>query len=786
MRTQKRNLKIGVTIAVFLMFMVASVFNQDMSKLFRASILHVDEVPDFDGTVYPVQQVVDWVAVGGSYGNTKTFDEFSANKIVSIPTYDADTLSVDVASASGSILSAVRLSKLIYTVVYLGSYNMDYIEGNGIHPGVDIVVPVGTPIYAIANGQVVKAQELTTGYGKHIVIGHPNVPNPDGGKTNLYSSYSHLNEILVKDGDIVKKGDLIGYAGRTGNATASHLHFQVDREIAPFFPYWPTGTTTAGQIANAKKYTVHPMNFVQDNLNYDGTETLHTSAPEEETPEEVVVEEKPELANFELFYESSTVEVGKSFDVAVEAQDEDGNKLSDYSEKAYGKVITDGNVKELNLNFKNGSQTFSVTAPSVPGNLTVVVYSGDVEKRQSFTVENATEYSYKLEFTDSFVQTGDDVRLNVYAQNGGRTDKNYNLETPLILETDDTVELSDSSLTSDDFEDGVATIYVKSDAVGEYNVKLLADAREFTSDTINVINEVKPAAGFKVEHDGHFVVGQPETITISYVDADGNVTPDQSHIGEIAFNDTPSGGTFVPETISSRNFEYGIATVQYTREDSEATVISVVQGVIRGNSKSLTVENTKNIFNDVDNSHTNAKAISYLKEHNIISGYDDGSFQPDKTVSRVEALKMILLGFNISLSPTADLTFPDTDTEQWYAPYVGRALKLGVVKGYDNGTFKPAQTVNRAEFLKILFEATDTLVPEVSEVKNAPYPDVDANAWYAGYAKFSADKNLVPTNAEGELEPSVGMTRADVAEVIYRLMAIEQTGASKYKDTLSF
>jgi hypothetical protein len=797
MRTQKRNLKIGVTIAVFLMFMVASVFNQDMSKLFRASILHVDEVPEFDGTVYPIQQVVDWLAVGGSYGNTKTFDQFSSDKVVSVPAYDAKTLSLDVASASGSSLSSLRLAKLVYTVVYLGTYSMDYVEGKGVHPAVDIVVPTGTPVYAIANGQVVKTDERTTGFGNHIVIGHPNVPDPDGGTTNLYSSYNHLNRILVDDEDIVKKGDLIGYTGNSGLSTAPHLHFQIDREIAPFFPYWPTGSTTAGQISNAKKYTVHPMDFVQENLNYDSTEQTHTSAPDIDTDEgedddddddteEVITPEEPELADFELFYEDSTVETGSSFSIAVEAQDEDGKKITSFNEKAYGKIITDGKVENLDLSFKDGSQTFTAQAPSTPGNLTVVVYSGDIEIRESFTVENPTEYSYKLEFTDAFTRVGNDVRLNVYAQNGGRTDKNYKLETPLVLETEDGVEISDSTLSADDFEDGVATIYLKSDEIGKYNVKLLADAREFTSDLVSVIEDINPAAGFKIEHDGNFVVGQPEEITISYIDEDGDVTPDQSHVGDIVLNDTPGGGTFVPSTLSSRNFEYGVAKVQYTREDSEATVISVVQGLIRGNSKSLTAEEAKDLFSDVDQTHTNAKAIAYLKDHDIIGGYPDGTFQPDKTVSRVEALKMILLAFNISLTPTADLTFPDTDSEQWYAPYIGRALKLSVVKGYDDGSFKPAQTVNRAEFLKILFEATNTLVPEVNEVSNAPYPDVDPTAWFAGYAKFAESKNLVPTNADGGLEPSIGMTRADVAEVIYRLMAIEQTGASKYKETLSF
>jgi murein DD-endopeptidase MepM/ murein hydrolase activator NlpD len=85
------------------------------------------------------------------------------------------------------------------------------------HKGIDIPGPVGTPIYATADGVIGRAQWLG-GYGKYVEINHGNA---------VQTRYGHLSAMNVAPGQSVRKGDILGYMGSTGRSTGSHLHYEV-------------------------------------------------------------------------------------------------------------------------------------------------------------------------------------------------------------------------------------------------------------------------------------------------------------------------------------------------------------------------------------------------------------------------------------------------------------------------------------------------------------------------------------------------------------------------------
>lgn len=90
--------------------------------------------------------------------------------------------------------------------------------GGEMHPGLDMAAPMGTPVYATADGMVGRAERTFGGYGNLIELEH--------GK-GIETRYGHLSQILVHAGQRVHRGDLIALMGSTGRSTGSHLHYEV-------------------------------------------------------------------------------------------------------------------------------------------------------------------------------------------------------------------------------------------------------------------------------------------------------------------------------------------------------------------------------------------------------------------------------------------------------------------------------------------------------------------------------------------------------------------------------
>ncbi|MDX5586205.1 MAG: M23 family metallopeptidase [Aureibaculum sp.] len=95
------------------------------------------------------------------------------------------------------------------------------------HNGMDFTAPTGTPIYATGNGKVTRADNTASGFGQHIEIDHGY-----GYKT----IYAHLSKYNVKRGQIVSRGDLIGFVGNTGRSVGPHLHYEVHKNGRPINP----------------------------------------------------------------------------------------------------------------------------------------------------------------------------------------------------------------------------------------------------------------------------------------------------------------------------------------------------------------------------------------------------------------------------------------------------------------------------------------------------------------------------------------------------------------------
>lgn len=149
-----------------------------------------------------------------------TEKEIVETKVISAPVDEKVTVGTKVASSyikpnvsvstgSGKVPGFIWPTSGRISCRWWGYYN---------HRGLDIAAPRGTPIYAAAAGTVVSYRNLSSGYGKHIVIDHGN---------GVQTLYAHTSAVYVKVGDRVSQGQLVAAIGRTGWATGYHLHFGV-------------------------------------------------------------------------------------------------------------------------------------------------------------------------------------------------------------------------------------------------------------------------------------------------------------------------------------------------------------------------------------------------------------------------------------------------------------------------------------------------------------------------------------------------------------------------------
>jgi murein DD-endopeptidase MepM/ murein hydrolase activator NlpD len=121
--------------------------------------------------------------------------------------------------------------------------------GAAMHPGIDLAGAYGTPIYATADGTVVRAGWNSGGYGNLVELDHGR---------GITTRYGHMSAILVEAGDHVTRGQQIGRMGSTGRSTGNHLHYEVridGRAVNPI----PFMKSTDYVLAMQKRANAAPM-----------------------------------------------------------------------------------------------------------------------------------------------------------------------------------------------------------------------------------------------------------------------------------------------------------------------------------------------------------------------------------------------------------------------------------------------------------------------------------------------------------------------------------------------
>lgn len=164
--------------------------------------------------------------------------------------------------------------------------------------------------------------------------------------------------------------------------------------------------------------------------------------------------------------------------------------------------------------------------------------------------------------------------------------------------------------------------------------------------------------------------------------------------------------------------------------------------------------------------HWAKKEINQFISSGYVNGYEDGTFRPDNSITRAEFVKLVnkYFGFNNK----EDIKFSDVNTNDWYYNDICIASKAGYINGYEDKTFKPNKTITREEVAKILISIKNQ--QDVNYDKLNKYPDKNkVSNWAKPYIEGAIEQGYLKGNDLGFLNPTNNITRAESITVLSRV-----------------
>lgn len=171
----------------------------------------------------------------------------------------------------------------------------------------------------------------------------------------------------------------------------------------------------------------------------------------------------------------------------------------------------------------------------------------------------------------------------------------------------------------------------------------------------------------------------------------------------------------------------------------------------------MTIANT--VFTDVTSNHPYATAITWSQKQGIIEGYSDRTFRPDNTINRAEFVKVLTLykfGQKMIDQCGSRMQFTDVPYEVWYEKHVCRAKDAHIISGYPDGTFRGETKIVFAEAAKVVINAL------IGEQEQLRHDDV----WHVQYIQQLSQIGAIPETSRG---PASLVTRGEMMEMIYKI-----------------
>ena len=192
------------------------------------------------------------------------------------------------------------------------------------------------------------------------------------------------------------------------------------------------------------------------------------------------------------------------------------------------------------------------------------------------------------------------------------------------------------------------------------------------------------------------------------------------------------------------------------------------------------------VFHDLESVPWAEEAICALAEYRVLSGYGDGCFRPEHPVTRAETAHMLLKAFQVEDTGGEQNAFTDVPEEAWYYASVTGAAGAGIINGNEDGTFAPERSVTREEFAAMLARgAAVQKIPLEDKRLNINFADEAEIAPFAvGYVDLLYLSGILNGDGDGAFRPKASLSRAEAAASIYRLLTLtaEENGTDAGAD----
>ncbi|PKH10565.1 S8 family serine peptidase [Planomicrobium sp. MB-3u-38] len=174
------------------------------------------------------------------------------------------------------------------------------------------------------------------------------------------------------------------------------------------------------------------------------------------------------------------------------------------------------------------------------------------------------------------------------------------------------------------------------------------------------------------------------------------------------------------------------------------------------------------LFPDLRTDYWYSESIQYIFDRGIVTGFPDGTYRPESTITRAEAMTMIGRALGLKTDATKHY-FKDVKTDSYAAGYINKAYELGYIKGVTSTSFNPESPIKRGDMAVIMKR-----VFELTSSGDSTFSDVDASKYYAEAVQATYENGIVQGyKIDNTFRPEASITRAENAEILSKSLKLQ-------------